>query len=128
MNNDIDELAPGLRQARSIVARLKKEEYKQSEATFGRRVQKHSEMNPLAGTMILASPIPVGNSMVKMVSGELLLPPEGFYFTWELHEGLTRQTVLMVVGLVVMIATSAVYPDMVYHSVYRQLLAGQMEW
>jgi hypothetical protein len=103
--------------------------------------------------MDLAKARPMGDIVVKVKGRELILLPDGVnqYFTWELHEGLTRQTVLLVVswyylchqkshqsamciqvGLAIIIAISFVNPNLnkshKKHSAYHQVVSGQMEW
>ena len=78
-------------------------------------------------TRIWITDIATLDIVVKVRGRELIVLPEGIsqYFTWELHQGLTRQTALLVVGLVIMLLVEAINPDKrrarygAYHQVHK---------
>lgn len=118
---DLDALFTGLPQARRLAQAFSQSHYSPPEATLiglflglpiiniiynyisGTRVRRvvQSKLSMEATLMDLAKARPMGDIVVKVKGRELIVLPDGInqYYTWELHEGLTRQTVLLVVSV-----------------------------
>ena len=128
----LDTLFPSLPNARRLVQQLEQTPHSQSEESLiGTRVRHVDSESSMNGALDPQKSRPIGDIVVKVKRGKLVVLPHGVnqYYTWELHEGLSRQTVLLLFGLAIIVFAEAIFPKAQRHnSTYPQVVAGQMGW
>jgi hypothetical protein len=127
--DDISAMFPMLARAERVVASCVDGPPEGSvETTLGSRVQRAGD-GAFAGVFMLQRAKPLGNMFVKVNRNSLVVPPAGSYYMWELYEGLTRQTALLMVALSIIAAGRILFPDeFVANAIFKQVLSGQINW